>query len=167
MEINKALNVAFTVDGKEGPVTVHATPISEAAFRHHYLLIAKVYAKITEERLHTAGPRIAALLAEKEAEEMGNPQAAQDFFSEIRRTTHVFATHGGELIPLPLQVAVDRGVLEADGASEVENLLAFFTSFSAMLPRKLQREFSEGVASACSGRTTPLTSTEYAASLRM
>lgn len=167
MEITRTLNVVFRVDGEKGPVEVHAAPLSETAFRHHFMLVAKVYSALTQNNMVLAGPRVAALLMRQVAEESGKPEAAEAFFAELRRSAHVFVEQGGRWVPYPLQLALDpeRGVLTATDQGEVESMLTFFTCFSAILPRRSQPGFAEGLTSASGGRTTSLNATEFAASL--
>lgn len=168
MHIDKKLNIVFTVETAKGLAHVHATPLGTEAFDRCFMVIAKTYAVLTTLGLFTSGPRIAAKLLRREAEAMG-PQAeaeATAFFAEIRRLTTVIVMAAEGWRSLPLQVAQDQGLLDFEELVEVDNIAAFFTCYSAMLPRDQLQGFVHLLANACHGQAVSSTSMEYAVSLR-
>lgn len=181
MELNKRLNIVVPVERADGRGIshVHAMPISRDSFREHFLLISKTFAAIYNQGLGAlGGPRVAAMLMRRLAENAVDPQApadvklaagqqVEDLLAEIRRLASVAAPglNGSAREVVPLEEAVRRGALDPDDVEEVENILVFFTVSSSM-----QR--GEELATVCSmmsrlwdSQTTLLSCTEFIASL--
>lgn len=140
MRLAKNLNLVIPVE-MEGGVTayVHSTPISRETFEGAFLLIAKTFATIHQNGLGViAGPRVAALILQQTALNMGMEEKGVQLMNEIRRLSNVLTPGTGDTM-VPLQEAVTRGVLSDEDRSEVENALAFFTVCSAM-HRREERE---------------------------
>jgi len=168
MKINKALNLVIPIESDDGgTIYVHSTSISRAVFEQFFVVISKAFSQIYNEGLGvTAGPRIAAMMVRKVAEDMGvKDDVEKGLINEMKRLTNVVAPgeHGWET--LPLDEAVRTGRISADEMSEVENALAFFSLASAMHRKAEKEAILRGAVSLWGGQITSLNSTEWLASL--
>lgn len=180
MRLDKRLNIVIPVyddDGKTLIAHVHSTPLPAEMVDANFLILAQTFSAVFNQGLgKAAGPGVAMRLLRQIADNTetwtnkdGTPGPAQILVDEIRRLTTVIA-HAPDKKSwqqIPLQVAVDRGILNSDDKSEVENAIAFFIAVSATLPRAQRREMLEDVAGLWGARITPLNCTEWIASLKM
>jgi hypothetical protein len=72
MQIDEQLNLIVPVDRANGTtVWIHASPISREVFQKYWLVLSKAFSGMYAEGLGSiAGPRIAALMLRRVAEEM-------------------------------------------------------------------------------------------------
>lgn len=167
MKLDKKLNLVLPIE--KG--WLHATPIGFPVFEKYFLHIAEAFAGIYRAGLGTmAGPRIAAMMLKKVAEEDGSWEGAEGveagLMNEIRRLANVvlLGKHGYETIPL--YTAMQQDMLSEEEISEVENALVFFTLASSMHKGVEKKGIITSMTKFWGGLTTPLDSTEYARSLR-
>jgi hypothetical protein len=182
MEINSALNFVIPIrlaDDGEPLVWAYHTPISTEVFQTNYRIIAETNARIWGKGLKyaaTAGARVAALtlldVAKDDAREYDTPDQGQALLAEIRRLTIVLAPAlGAERVgptgfqPFPVDVAIQRRVVDREDWEEVQAAIVFFTVGYAMSKRAKRAAFCEHIASLIGGSTTPLKPMEFAASL--
>jgi hypothetical protein len=171
VRINSNLNLVFPVDtASNGTVYVHATPLSREVFERYFLVISRTFTAIYAEGLQImGGPRVAALMLKKVAEERGEwdgPDGVRDgLMAEIRRLMNVAVVGPEGWKSLPYHTARRDGTIDDDDAAEVEGIVCFFISASAMHLRSQLPSILSGVSSLWGAQTTSSNSTEYAASL--
>jgi hypothetical protein len=171
MKIDKRLNLVIPIYGDEGDAPtawVHSTPIRRETFERYHMVIAKTFASIYTEGLDfRVGPRVAMLRLREISEEMrkweGPTGVEAGLVAEIRRLTNLIMPGHDNL---PWQVAIDKGMIDPDDKSEVENAIAFFTVVSHMHRHHELRPILEGVAMIWSAQVTSLNSTEFSLSLK-
>lgn len=195
MKIDKHLNLVIPIYGDEVPkldekgvavldankkpvmvqpvrAYVHSTPLSREVFEKHFMVIARTFTAIYGGGLgQFGGPPIAMLLLKSVAEQQnaweGDDGVRLGLVEEIRRTTTVMlpGEQGKGWQPVPLGVAVNRGAIDADDKSEVENAIVFFIVVSAMHKRAERRAILESVVDLWGAQISLLNSTDFAASL--
>lgn len=178
MKVDKRLNLVKEIEDDGKSVYVHSTPIGQEIFKRYTRIIART----CREAYATAGvlaPRVAANLLEEIAIETGQwedrkniatgevvgPGVKNGLMAEIKRLTSVICWSGSGWEPLPFDVAVQQGKLDADTAAEVENLIVFFTLASWMNEKRDLPNIYENVFGAWKALATSSTSTEWARSL--
>lgn len=187
MKINKQLAMVIPIYGDpvkvKDPLTdvevevenvvayVHAVPISPAVFDKYCVIIAKTFNAIYGGGLGlVAGPRIAAKLLRKIAEESGEwdgPEGvANGLVADIRRNATVAVPGPNGWEQRPFDGAVARGDIPEEDAMEVENSIAFFTVASSMHKRSEIESIMKVVSEIWGARTLRSTSTEFVSSLR-
>lgn len=184
MIINRKLNLVVSIDRGEGeaPLSVHAAPIILEAYKTYFMVLAKTFSTMMNERLtNVSGPATAALMLEQIAkttmrapgvswwEDMGAVAGVENgLMAEIRRLSNVIAPlpDGAGWAATPLQIALDEGIIDVEEAMEVMNQLCFFTVVSWVPERRDRPSFINGAAYLFGGQTTSLNCTEYAASLK-
>lgn len=172
MKINKALNLVVPVEFESGDVYyVHSTPIRKETFEKYFLVIAKAFAKIYQDGLNVvAGPRVAMLMLRRIAEEDGVWEGSEGvemgLVNEIRRLSNVIMpSEDGSWGTIPLQDALNRGLLSDEDISEVEGMIAFFICASAMHKRNQVEGFLQTACNLWSSQLSLLTCTEFAKQL--
>lgn len=143
MRINRALNLVVPVETGAGTVYLHSSPLSREAFEGSFRIIAAAHADIFGRggAYIMSGPRVAALTlrsvgrAQADAEGREGDTGATALLGELRRLTVVIAPGANGWDTLPVDTAVQRGVIEAEDWTEVENALAFFMLVYWMEPR--------------------------------
>lgn len=172
VRIDEALNLVLPVDRADGStVWVHAAPISRETFQQHWLVLSKTFASIFGQGLHhIAGPQIAALALRDRAQEIGQwdgPGGVETtLLGEIRRLANVVipGQPGGQSF-MPLDVAMTRGVIDAEDADQIIGVLVFFSLVWRIMPRRDRRPFMTGAAAMWDASITSQTLTAFAASL--
>lgn len=173
MRINKALNLVIPVDWeKGGQIFVHSTPISREVFEQYFIVISKTFAAIFSQGLGAvAGPRIAYLMLKKTAEDIGlwaGPAGVGvGLMAEIIRLSNVMMPDKNGWKSIPLQSAIDKGMLDSETIAEIEGELVFFTCVSMMNKRNQVEPIMETVNGLWGSQTTSLNSTEFMNSLRI
>lgn len=175
MKIDRNLNLVQQIEREGKPsVHVHSAPISREVFEANYLLVARAHSELFGRGAAYAinsGPKIAALTlkdagrqnaAEKGADGDGGAAA---LLMEIRRLTNITAATERGWETLPVDVAVARGVIDADEYAEVEATTAFFTFVCAMTKRAALPNVLGAMASVLGAQITSSNATEFAASL--
>lgn len=170
MKVDRKLNLVVPIQRPEGPIYVHATPISRDVFERHFLVMSKTFAAIWDQGLHiTVGPRIAGLMLKQQAEKLdiwdGEDGVNIGLMAEIRRLSNVAMPGEKGWSLLPFQIAVDKGQIDPDEAAEVEGELVFFTLECSLRKRAQLPLFVKAMNERWGSRSTPLSDTEYAASL--
>lgn len=164
-----------TILVSEALAWAYSAPISTEVFQANYRIIAETNSRIWGKGLKyaaTAGARIAALtlldVAKADAEEYGVEDAGPAFLAEVKRLTTILApAEGGSgFLPIPVDLAIQRKVIEQVDWDEVESTIVFFTVGYAMSKRAKREEFCELIASRIGGSTTSCTPMEFAASLQ-
>jgi hypothetical protein len=172
MRIDKKLNLVIPIygDDSDAPTAwVHSTPIRRETFERYHMVIAKTFASIYTEGLDfRVGPRVAMLRLREIAEEMkrweGPTGVEAGLVAEMRRLTNLITPQQDGA--LPWQVAIDKGMIDPDDKSEVENAIAFFTVVSHMHRHHELKAILEGVAVIWSAQITSSTCMEYLNSLK-
>lgn len=189
MQINAALNLVFPVrsQGIEKPdqsrpgksilkreplIWAYHTPISTEIFTANYRIIAATKAAIYSKGTGYAadvGPRIAGLLlrdfGQADAAEWNVPDHAPALLADLKRLTYVLAPGKDGFEQLPVDVALARGVIDAEEWSEAESSLVFFTCSYSMAPRSQRQVYGDAVASVLQGLITSSLLLEWAKSL--
>ena len=171
MKIDKRLNIVFTLERDTGPIHVHSTPISRETFERYFIPISKTFAAIYGEGLNViAGPRIAALMLRKVAEQtntLEGPEGVRSgLLGEIIRLSNVLMPNpAGGWQTTPLHNAIAQEFLDEDDVAEVEGVLVFFTCVSSMHTRSQIADILK-MMQLWGVQTTSSNSTEFAASLQ-
>ena len=159
MRLDKALNLVIPIDNDDGRIYVHSTPVSREVFEKYFLAISKTFAAIYSEGLNVlAGPRVAALMLRQVSKDLDIDTGLID---EIRRLSNVIVA--GK--PVPLEVALNQGVLSAEDYHEAEGMIVFFICVSAMHKRSLVASILAEMCGLWASGTTLSNCTEYANSL--
>src|ERR1700682_4591776 len=134
MRIDKRLHLVVPVyqdeEGSEIIAYVHSTPIGEAIVDRYFMVLGQTYAAIFSQGLGiAAGPANALRVLRHIATEKGiwhdDPKAQtigveRGLVEEMRRLTMVAALNKeGRWDSLPLQVAVDQGIISSEDRAEV------------------------------------------------
>lgn len=169
MKIDKKLNIVVEVETSEGTVFVHSTPISRAVFEKYFLIIGKTFSAIISEGLSfVSGPRVAAMMLKKIAQDAGvwegRDGIENGLMAEIRRLTNIIIPGPEGWKTAPFQDAIDKKMIDEDDIGEVEGIITFFICASAMTRKTeilpiLERMRLWGAL------VTSLNCTEYGASL--
>lgn len=170
-KIDRQLNIVVPVETEKGVAYIHSTPIPRQVFEQYFQVIAKTFAQIyTGGYSIFSGPRVAAMLMKSVAVADGNWEGAagvqNGLMGEIRRRTSLLVPREGSgWVQAPYYDAVARGDISEDDASEVDNLLAFFTVASAMHKKTDLKALLEGASKLWGGQITSLDCTGFAAGL--
>lgn len=172
MKISRKLNLVIEVEQDDGATLhVHSTPLARETFERYFKVIAKTFAKINGGGMGiVAGPRVCFLLLKETAIELGSwdgPEGVEaGLIAEMRRLSNVIVkTADRGWIALPLQHALDSGMISDDDAAEVEGRVAFFICASAMHLRNELLPILTAMAGLWQAQVTSLDSTAFAASL--
>jgi hypothetical protein len=168
VKLNRKLNLVLSVETGDGTVFVHSTPISREVFEDNFLVISRAFTQVYTNGLGpVTGPRVAALLLKKEAQELGVwERTQQSLMAEIYRLTNVIAPSPNGWEQMPFDVAKKRGVLEDDTASEVENCIVYFICASSIHLKAELAVATEGLNTLWGAQTSLSNVTEYMSSLR-
>lgn len=171
MKIDRQLNLVIPVERETGTLYVHSMPIGREVFERYFLVISKTFASIYSEGLNVmAGPRVAALMLRQTAETMGvwlgEDGVEAGLMAEIRRLSNVLTLGDNGWQMQPLQVALDRQVLDAEEVSEVENAIVFFTVASLMHHRSEREGVVTGAAKMWNAQISSQSIMELKASLQ-
>ena len=171
MRLDTKLNIVVEVEGSEGTIFVHSTPISTEIFEKYFLVISKTFAAlITHGLSFVSGPRVAALMLKRIATDMGvwegDDGVSNGLMAEIRRCSSVLlpSPQGWQMIPY--QAAIERGMLDAQDTNEVDGIVTFFICVSAVTRR---REIGQvlSMMSALGARSTSFSATVFKDSLQI
>jgi len=167
MNIDKRLNLVVPIERDDGTnLYIHSTPISYEVFEKYFLVISKTFAGIYSEGLNVlAGPKIAAIMLKRIAQELGlwdgEEGVGSGLMSEIRRLSNVLCLTDGKWQPLPLETALNRGLIGEDDFREAEGAIVFFICISAMHKRSLVESTLNGMCDLWGLQTTSLNCSEY------
>jgi len=146
VKINRQLNLVQEVETDKGTLYLHSMPLSVEVWRNYFLVLSKTYAQLFAQGIHTiAGPVIARLMLERIARTDGvweGPEGVEHgLLAEMRRLSNVLAPTGNGWDLVPYEVALQRGLIDADAAEEMEGALVFFICLSSVLrgPKMMER----------------------------
>ncbi|ELJ9990386.1 hypothetical protein VBR58_000782 [Citrobacter freundii] len=168
MKIARNMNFVLPVDTDMGSGYVHATPLSKEVYRQHFYILSKTFSAIFSEGLGVvAGPRVAYLMLEKICQDQGIWDGASGvkntLVNEIIRLSNlVYPVEGKGWDTVPLEVAIEREVIDPD---EALGELVFFTCVSSINKPHQAKEVMEQVAGMWGSAISSLTLTEWIASL--
>ena len=168
MKIAKNLNLIIPVRTEKGNGWIHATPISKEVFKEHFFILSKTFSAIFSEGLGVvAGPRIACLMLERISSDMniwdGEKGVRNTLVNEIIRLANlVYPVEGKGYDTLPLDMALERGIVEFD---DVAGELVFFTCVSSINTPEQTEQMMLAVSGMWNSRTSSLSLTEWIASL--
>jgi hypothetical protein len=149
---------------------VHSTPIAAEVAEKHFLILAQTFAAIFNQGLGAAaGPGVAMRLmkriAQRAGEWEGDEGVERGVIEEMRRSTMVVVPGPSGWMPVPLQVAIDRKILDDEDRQEVENAIVFFISVSATLNRAERKPMLESACGLWSAQLSSLNASAFANSL--
>ncbi|HDH7761152.1 TPA: hypothetical protein PJH42_004792 [Escherichia coli] len=168
MKIARNLNLIIPVRTEKGNGWIHATPISKEVFKEHFFILSKTFSAIFSEGLGVvAGPRIACLMLERISSDMniwdGEKGVRNTLVNEIIRLANlVYPVEGKGYDTLPLDMALERGIVEFD---DVAGELIFFTCVSSINTPEQTEQMMLAVSGMWNSRTSSLSLTEWIASL--
>ena len=168
MKISRNLNLIIPVRTEQGNGWIHATPISKEVFKEHFFILSKTFSAIFSEVLGVvAGPRIACLMLERISSDMniwdGEKGVRNTLVNEIIRLANlVYPVEGKGYDTLPLDMALERGIVEFD---DVAGELVFFTCVSSINTPEQTEQMMLAVSGMWNSRTSSLSLTEWIASL--
>lgn len=166
--ISRKLNIVLPpVETPDGLMYIHSTPVGRSVFEACFRPMARAMTSIISEGIGpVTGPSVAKLILISEAKALGEEnQITNLLMSEIKRLTNVVLTGKSEMIPYA--VACQRGLLDDDQQSEVENVLIYFTLVSWIrLPDAMSSGMGmEGLKQLWRAQTTSSDATAFLASL--
>lgn len=166
-KINRRLHLVVPIERERGTFYAHATPIPTEEFQQFFLVMGKAFASIYSQGLGAlAGPRVAAMLLKKAAEETNQLEdVEQALLQDIRRLTNVLCPTATGWETLSFTDAVNNGILDAEDVSEVENAVVFFTLAWHMHKRAEREEIIASAAAIWSAQATYSDCTAFSASL--
>lgn len=177
MQITDSLNLSLPVgDG----LTAFHTPLARTLYEQHYSVINAVRAALSRKGIHYqmgSGPRIANLVLKDEGEQDARERESFDargnvvdertpaLLAEIKRLTTILApgAHGYE--PLPVDVAISQGKIDAEDWSELEAALVFFTCHVMPAKKANRASIATATASVLNGSIESSSLTALTASL--
>ena len=168
MKISRNLNLIIPVRTEKGNGWIHATPISKEVFKEHFFILSKTFSAIFSEGLGVvAGPRIACLMLERISSDMniwdGEKGVRNTLVNEIIRLANlVYPVEGKGYDTLPLDMALERGIVEFD---DVAGELVFFTCVSSINTPEQTEQMMLAVSGMWNSRTSSLSLTDWIASL--
>ncbi|HFT9206460.1 hypothetical protein [Escherichia coli] len=168
MKISRNMNLIIPVRTEKGNGWIHATPISKEVFKEHFFILSKTFSAIFSEGLGVvAGPRIACLMLERISSDMniwdGEKGVRNTLVNEIIRLANlVYPVEGKGYDTLPLDMALERGIVEFD---DVAGELVFFTCVSSINTPEQTEQMMLAVSGMWNSRTSSLSLTEWIASL--
>ncbi|HGH3388987.1 TPA: hypothetical protein ACJIKV_003647 [Citrobacter freundii] len=168
MKISRNLNLIIPVQTEKGKAWIHATPISKEVFKEHFFILSKTFSAIFSEGLGVvAGPRIACLMLERISSDMniweGEKGVRNTLVNEIIRLANlVYPAEGRGYDTIPLDMALERGIVEFD---EVAGELVFFTCVSSINTPEQTEQMMLAVSGMWNSHTTFLNLTDWIASL--
>ncbi len=178
MRIDKRLHLVIPVYSDDGEIVayVHSTPLDEEVVDRYFMVLAQTYAAIFSQGIGlAAGPshalRILKFVATERGvwfdDSSGKIGVERGLIEEIRRLTMVAAlSKEAKWEQLPLQVAIDRGVLNNEDRSEVENAIVFFIVGCATIPRVSRQGLLGAAAELWGAQVTSSPFTEWLSSLK-
>lgn len=166
-KINRRLHLVIPIEQPQGALYAHISPVSVEEFQRNFLVMGKAFARLYSEGLGAlAGPRVAAMLLKRVAEESNRlEEVEQGLLADIRRLTNVICPTPKGWQPVPLADAIGNKVIDPEDVSEVENAAVFFTLAWHMHKRSEREGIISSAAAIWSAQATYSTCTEYSASL--
>lgn len=181
LTINRKLNLVLPLQrGDDTVLYVHSTPIRPETFEKYYMVLAKTWASLTQNGLDPrSGPSVAALVLKEVAETTARAPGLNwwdgpdgvggeaGLIAEMTRLSNALVSDPERgWVPMPLAMALQKGLIDEEEKSEVMNLLTFFTVTSSIAPRVDREGLVRGMAAIYELLTTSSNSTEYCNSLK-
>lgn len=174
-ELTDDLKLVLPVREYRG-VTIHAyhEPISRAVFEANYRLIAGTRAAIVGKGIAymmDSGPRIAALTlrdeGRRDASEFGEKGngGADSLLGEIKRLTTILVPSARGWDVVPVDSAINQGIIDEDDWSDAVAALVFFTSMYAMAKKVDRQRVAKTTASTLNASITSSSAMEFVGSL--
>lgn len=178
-DLHLVLPLRVDENGRAAAYAYH-TPISMATFDANFRVLAaaksalfdkgpryafEVGAQVAALHLRDAGRRDAQERMEFDAS--GNPTdgGVDALLADLRRLTMVAVPSASGWEQVPVDVAVQRGALDAEDMREVDNALVFFTCIYFLTARAQRAQIASVAASVCRGSTASSSLTDWIASL--
>ena len=174
MRINRKLNLVVPIErGENDTIYVHSTPLMRETFERYFLIIGKVHSQIITQAANViSGPKMAALMLKRVAQADGVWEGADGvkdgLMAEIDRQSSVIVPTPSGWRSVPLTVALDQGMIDADDFAEAEGKIVFFIVASAMFDRQdlpIILDGERGMTKLWHCQVSSLNSTEFATSL--
>ena len=182
MQINENLNLVVPIRSDDKGVQVYGfhTPISREVFEANYRILSATKSALASKGTYyqmDAGPRITSLTIKDEArkdaaergdlDESGKPRddTAVALLAEIKRLTMILAPSPDGWDSIPVDVAIQQKVIDAEEWQEAESSIAFFTCHYAMGRRGERAGIARATASLLKGSSTSSPLSEFCASL--
>jgi len=179
--IDKRLNLVIPIiRADETRLYVHSTPIRQETFEQHHMVLAKTWSAFAQNGLDPrSGPSVAAMILKDIAQETSRAPGLNwwdgpDGVGGERGLMAEFVRLSNAIVPtaasgwgtLPLQSALDQGLMDEEEKAEVMSLLTFFMVTSVVAPRVDRPRLVRGMAAIYELQTSYLNCTEFAASLK-
>ncbi len=188
MQINNALNLVFPIrsaeqerpDPKDPQATITVSvplayayhlPIDAAVFEANYRIIAETKAELFGKGVAymSSATQIARLtlldVARAYDAEWGREGSGKALLAEIKHRTTILAAGANGFEYVDADLAIQKGIIDAEDWAEAESALVFFTCGYAMAKRKHRESFATASARGLAGSITSLSPTEFVASL--
>jgi len=181
--ISRQLNLVIPITRDDGTtIYVHSSPVSAAVFEVYYLVLAKTFSELAKNGLDPrSGPSVAGLVLKQVAQETmrgagvswwdgaDGVGGSAGLIAEMVRLSNVITPdpQTGGWATLPLQVALDRGLIGDDERAEVISLLTFFTVSWRVAPRVDRERLVLGMVVIYELQSSHLSVTDFANSLKI
>ena len=136
MKIDKNLNLVVPVDGADGVIYFHSTPILRETFEKYHFVICAAFTKLLEAGMQLTGAKIAAMTLKSVAIEQGKWEGQEGvengLMAQIERLTNALCLTEKGWEVLPVLDAIKRGFVEDDDWQEAKQRIVFFTLISKM-----------------------------------
>lgn len=181
VSINRKLNLVIPLlRNDETYLYVHATPIRPETFEKYYLVLSRAFSSLAQNGLDPrSGPSVAALLL-KEVSQQTARGGGMNWWDGpdgvggeaglnaeiIRLSNALVSTPDKGWTSMPLNNALNQGLMDDEEKSEVLNLLTFFTVVSHVAPRVDRERLVKGMAAIYELQTTYSNATEFSTSLK-
>lgn len=167
MKVTENLNLALPV----GDAQAFHTPISREVFEMNYRILAATKASLASKGIQyqmLSGPMIATLtLLDASKDDSESEDKARALLAEIKRLTMILVPSANGYDMIPVDAAINRGVIDSDEWREVESSLVFFTCHSALSTKKDRNGLITAMATLLNGVKTSLDITAFAGSSQM
>lgn len=174
MHLNSELNLVFPIrfaDDGTPLMYAYSTPISTEVFQANYRILAAVNAEIWKKGINNAAAfaTVANLMlldvAKLDAAQWGTEDTGKAFLAEIQRLSYILAPGANGFEMLPINIAIERKVIDQGDWAEAESAVIFLISGFLLLPRAARKRFAERIVSAIGGSITSSAPLEWVNSL--
>lgn len=137
MKLSPELNLVAPIEFADGTTGwLHSTPIAYDVWAKYFEPISIALSEIYANNAKLAAPRMAAFKLQQIAERLGVWDGAdgvdKGLMATIRNGTNVVIAGENGYDTLPYYTAIQRGLLTARDAGEIDNLIVFFILVSAV-----------------------------------
>lgn len=172
MKINDDLNLVLELDDNRH---LFHTPLSVAVYEANYKILAATQAELFGDGLKRAfltGQGIAALTLVDEGKRIATSReeegdhGASALLDEITRKTTILSPGADGWEFLPVEIAIQKGLLDAQEWKEMLSSIVFFTCACYLSPSRARRDAMKSLAETIGASTTVLNPEAYADSLK-